>query len=131
MSRSLTVALSAAGALALAACAYNETLGRNQFLIVDDSALTQQSEAAWAEALRTQPTSNDATSTPTRSTVLSASKRRSPVASGTYFTHTTMFMADTARGGPLLCTRVDQRLPARHHPSSPGRRATRHMVRGG
>src|SRR5690606_6805107 len=61
MSRSLTVALSAAGALALAACAYNETLGRNQFLIVDDSALTQQSEAAWAEALRTQPTSNDAT----------------------------------------------------------------------
>ena len=60
MKRSLTVALSAAAAVTLAACAYNETLGRNQFLIVDDSALTQQSEAAWAEALRTQPTSNDA-----------------------------------------------------------------------
>ncbi|KQW78689.1 M48 family metallopeptidase [Brevundimonas sp. Root1279] len=41
-------------------CAYNDTLGRNQFLIVDDSSLTQQSEAAWAEALRTQPTSSDA-----------------------------------------------------------------------
>ncbi len=60
MKRFLTAALSSAAALALAACAYNETLGRNQFLIVDDSALTQQSEAAWAEALRTQPTSNDA-----------------------------------------------------------------------
>jgi len=60
MKRLTTIALAAAAALATAACAYNETLGRSQFLIVDDSALTQQSEAAWAEALRTQPTSNDA-----------------------------------------------------------------------
>jgi predicted Zn-dependent protease len=44
----------------LAGCAYNETLGRNQLLIVDDSALTQQSDAAWAEALRTQRVSTDA-----------------------------------------------------------------------
>jgi predicted Zn-dependent protease len=60
MNRTLTLALAAAAALSAAGCAYNETLGRNQFLIVDDSALTQQSEAAWAEALRTQPTSSDA-----------------------------------------------------------------------
>ncbi|GAA0867429.1 M48 family metallopeptidase [Brevundimonas basaltis] len=58
--RPLTAAFAATAALSLAACAYNETLGRNQFLIVDDAALTQQSDAAWAEALRTQPTSRDA-----------------------------------------------------------------------
>lgn len=45
---------------ALAGCAYNETLGRNQLLIVDDAALTQQADAAWAEALRTQRVSTDA-----------------------------------------------------------------------
>jgi predicted Zn-dependent protease len=47
-------------ALSVGACAYNEALGRNQFLIVDNSALQQQSDAAWAEALRTQPISRDA-----------------------------------------------------------------------
>lgn len=46
--------------LAVAGCAYNETLGRNQFLIVDDASLTQQSDAAWAEMLRTQRVSTDA-----------------------------------------------------------------------
>ena len=60
MNRPLTVALAATAVLSTAACAYNETLGRSQFLIVDDNALTQQSEAAWAQALRTQPTSSDA-----------------------------------------------------------------------
>lgn len=59
MKRSLVAGLLLAGA-ALSACAYNESLGRNQFLIVDDSALTQQADAAWAEALRTQRTSSDA-----------------------------------------------------------------------
>jgi predicted Zn-dependent protease len=59
MKRSLLAGLLLAGA-ALSACAYNESLGRNQFLIVDDSALTQQADAAWAEALRTQRTSSDA-----------------------------------------------------------------------
>jgi predicted Zn-dependent protease len=44
----------------LGGCAYNETLGRNQLLIVDDSALTQQADAAWAETLRTQQVSTDA-----------------------------------------------------------------------
>lgn len=41
-------------------CAYNDTLGRNQLLIIDDAALAQQSNAAWAEALRTQRVSRDA-----------------------------------------------------------------------
>ena len=40
--------------------------------------------------------------TPTRSTVLSDSKCRSAVASGTYFTQTTMFIGHVALGGPLL-----------------------------
>lgn len=53
-------ALLACSVAALGGCAYNETLGRSQLLLVDDSALTQQSEAAWAEALRTQRTSSDA-----------------------------------------------------------------------
>lgn len=49
-----------AAALSVGACAYNETLGRNQLLIVDDSALQQQADAAWAQTLRTQPVSRDA-----------------------------------------------------------------------
>lgn len=61
MNRPLTLALAAAAATALAACAYNETLGRSQFLLpIDEAAMTQQSNAAWAEVLRTQPTSSDA-----------------------------------------------------------------------
>ncbi|MEG1029253.1 TPR repeat-containing protein YfgC precursor [compost metagenome] len=47
-------------ALGVASCAYNESLGRNQFLIVDDSALIQQSNAAWAETLRSQKVSSNA-----------------------------------------------------------------------
>jgi predicted Zn-dependent protease len=64
MKRPVLITLAAAVALSTGAagCAYNDTLGRNQFLIVDDSALIQQADAAWAEALRTQRTSNDAAS---------------------------------------------------------------------
>lgn len=47
-------------AVLTAGCAYNETLGRNQLVLVDESAMVQQADAAWAEALRTQPTSRDA-----------------------------------------------------------------------
>ena len=54
------IAATTALALTLGACAYNETLGRNQFLIVDDSSLIQQSQAAWAETLRTQKVSTNA-----------------------------------------------------------------------
>lgn len=54
------VALSAvAGAMVLAGCAYNETLGRNQLVIMDDSALIQASQAAWNQTLQTQKVSND------------------------------------------------------------------------
>lgn len=38
-------------ASALGACAYNESLGRNQLLLVDNAALSQQSNAAWREAI--------------------------------------------------------------------------------
>ncbi len=54
------IAATTALGLTLGACAYNESLGRNQFLIVDDSALIQQSQAAWAQTLRTQKVSNNA-----------------------------------------------------------------------
>ncbi|MFZ4164719.1 M48 family metallopeptidase [Brevundimonas sp. NPDC058933] len=46
--------------LGVVGCAYNESLGRNQFLIVDDSALIQQSNAAWAETLKSQKVSTNA-----------------------------------------------------------------------
>jgi len=59
MTRSPILAAVAAAAL-LGGCAYNETLGRSQLLLVDDGALTQQADAAWAQTLRTQPVSNDA-----------------------------------------------------------------------
>jgi predicted Zn-dependent protease len=59
MRRTALVAVFAA-ASALTACAYNETLGRNQFLLVDDSALTQQADAAWQETLKSQRVSSDA-----------------------------------------------------------------------
>jgi len=42
------------------ACAYNEALGRNQLVFIDDGVLVQQSQAAWAETLRTQKVSNNA-----------------------------------------------------------------------
>ncbi|MDP2118030.1 MAG: M48 family metalloprotease, partial [Brevundimonas sp.] len=59
MTRAPILAALAAAAL-LGGCAYNETLGRSQLLLVDDGALTQQADAAWAETLRTQPVSSDA-----------------------------------------------------------------------
>jgi predicted Zn-dependent protease len=51
--RRTAIALAAAScaASALSACAYNEALGRNQFLLVDNAALSQQSTAAWREAV--------------------------------------------------------------------------------
>lgn len=57
--RVVIAALAVAGAATVAACAYNESLGRNQFVLMDDSALMQSSQAAWAETLRTQKVSND------------------------------------------------------------------------
>lgn len=45
--------------LATGACAYNESLGRNQFVLMDDSALMQASLAAWNQTLQTKKVSND------------------------------------------------------------------------
>lgn len=56
LSKFVLLALAAVGGTG---CAYNETLGRNQFLIVDNAGLGQQSDAAWAEALRTRRLSQD------------------------------------------------------------------------
>jgi len=48
MSRRLVSALAAAVAVsALGACAYNEALGRSQFMLVDNASLAEQSNAAW------------------------------------------------------------------------------------
>jgi predicted Zn-dependent protease len=58
--KTFVAVIAAATALGLGACAYNDSLGRNQFLIVDDSALMQQSNAAWAETLRSQKVSTNA-----------------------------------------------------------------------
>lgn len=58
--KNLVAIIAATTALGMAGCAYNESLGRNQFVIVDDSALIQQSDAAWAETLRTQKVSSNA-----------------------------------------------------------------------
>lgn len=49
--RSALVLAAAVAASALSACAYNEALGRNQLLLVDNAALSQQSTTAWREAI--------------------------------------------------------------------------------
>lgn len=55
----LTLGALGLSAALLASCAYNESLGRNQLVLMDDSALVQASQAAWQETLRTQKVSND------------------------------------------------------------------------
>lgn len=47
----------------LSGCAYNEALGRNQLMIVDEGAILQSSNAAWREAMTTQRLSGDAEQT--------------------------------------------------------------------
>lgn len=44
----------------LGGCAYNEALGRNQLLIVDEADMLQSSNAAWQQAVSTQKVSRDA-----------------------------------------------------------------------
>lgn len=63
VTRRATWAVMTAAAVALSACAYNETLGRNQLLIVDDASLIQSADAAWSQALQTQRVSRDAAQT--------------------------------------------------------------------
>ncbi|KAK0341753.1 hypothetical protein LTR94_025117, partial [Friedmanniomyces endolithicus] len=47
----IALVAAAAAAAVLSGCAYNEALGRSQFLLVDNAALSQQSTAAWREAI--------------------------------------------------------------------------------
>jgi len=46
-------------AASLSACAYNQTLGRNQLLVVDDAQLTQSAAQAWQQQLQTARISRD------------------------------------------------------------------------
>lgn len=60
MKRNLLMASAAlAGALGLSACAYNETLGRNQLLLVNDTSLASAAQEAWSQSLATQKVNRD------------------------------------------------------------------------
>lgn len=55
-----TLSLAAAfSAVALGGCAYNEALGRNQLLLVDNAGLAQAGAQAWSATLQKTPRSND------------------------------------------------------------------------
>ena len=76
--------------------------GPTQSAVTSTSSAFSAFSLIWSACSTAYSSSSDSRpSTPTRSTVLSSSKCRSPVASGTYFTQTTIFMAATA----LLCLR--------------------------
>jgi predicted Zn-dependent protease len=53
-------ALASLASLALAGCSYNEALGRNQLLLVDNSALAGAAQQAWDQALNSGKVSRDA-----------------------------------------------------------------------
>ncbi len=59
MMRTATAAAALALALSASGCAYNEDLGRSQFLLVDDRALAGASQQAWAETLSKSRVSRD------------------------------------------------------------------------
>ncbi len=53
------ICLAVGGGSGLAACSYNETLGRDQFLLVDNAALEKASLEAWQMNLRKSKVSTD------------------------------------------------------------------------
>ena len=60
MNRKLLAATAAvAGALSLSACSYNQALGRNQLLLVNNSSLAAAGTQAWAQTLSRSRISND------------------------------------------------------------------------
>ncbi|HEX6865935.1 MAG TPA: M48 family metallopeptidase, partial [Caulobacteraceae bacterium] len=60
MNRKLLTAVTAATmAVGLSACSYNESLGRNQLLLVNDASLASAAQSAWGEALSQKPLSRD------------------------------------------------------------------------
>ena len=60
MKRAFALGAMAAASLAVASCAYNEELGRNQLLLVDNSALASAAEQAWAQELASGKVSRNA-----------------------------------------------------------------------
>ena len=60
MNRKLLAATAAvAGAMSLSACSYNEALGRNQLLLVNNSSLAAAGTQAWAQTLSQSRVSTD------------------------------------------------------------------------
>lgn len=60
MKRKLLAAGAAvAAAFSLSACSYNESLGRNQLLLVNDASLVSAAQSAWAQTLSTERVSTD------------------------------------------------------------------------
>ena len=60
MNRKLLAATAAvAGAMSLSACSYNEALGRNQLLLVNNSSLAAAGTQAWAQTLSRSRVSRD------------------------------------------------------------------------
>ncbi len=59
MNRKLLTAVAATMAVGLSACSYNENLGRNQLLLVNDASLASAAQSAWTEAMREKPLSRD------------------------------------------------------------------------
>ncbi|MFN3513523.1 MAG: M48 family metallopeptidase [Phenylobacterium sp.] len=57
--RAAAAALALGAAGGLAACAYNEELGRNQLLLVNDASLAQSAQQAWAQTLASNRVSQD------------------------------------------------------------------------
>lgn len=57
------ISLAALGAVMapVAACSYNEALGRDQLVLVDESALSQAGQQAWAQAMQSNEISRNAT----------------------------------------------------------------------
>ncbi|MCK5749653.1 MAG: M48 family metallopeptidase [Oricola sp.] len=55
----LKIGLAAAGVMTLAACAYNETLGRNQLLFVSQSQMAQLASSAWTDLKTQEPITKD------------------------------------------------------------------------
>jgi predicted Zn-dependent protease len=59
-SRAALLPAALATAVALGGCAYNEALGRNQLLLVDNAGLAQAGAQAWAATLQKTPRSRSA-----------------------------------------------------------------------
>lgn len=57
--RDLVKGLAAGSVVALAGCAYNADLGRNQLMLVSDEQLAAMASSVWRDTLRSEPVSRD------------------------------------------------------------------------